>query len=106
MSAGGGAWRRRQSGCVLKAGPAGLCRVIQVGFQRPGRLCAPSVSQRSQLMALLRHQVAELYLEEETAAHPASLPGEFHVQRSLAAAHPSILAWRIPWTEESGSYPP
>jgi len=32
---------------------------------------------------------------------PGSTPGEDALQKSMAT-HSSILAWRIPWTEEPG----
>ena len=34
-----------------------------------------------------------------------SLVGEDHLEEGVAT-HSSILAWRIPWTEEPGSYSP
>ena len=35
--------------------------------------------------------------------HVRSLGPEDHLKEGMAA-HSSILAWRIPWTEEPGSY--
>ena len=56
-------------------------------------------------------------LKKDITTTPVSLPGNFCGQRSLTgysswacstglekemATHPSILAWRVPWTEEPG----
>ena len=37
---------------------------------------------------------------------PGSVPGWEDLLEKGMAAHFSILAWRIPWTEEPGSYSP
>ena len=36
------------------------------------------------------------------AGNPGSIPGLGRSQEKGMAIHPSILAWRIPWTEETG----
>ena len=36
------------------------------------------------------------------AGNPGSIPGLGRCPREEMAAHSSILAWRIPWTEEPG----
>ena len=37
-----------------------------------------------------------------SAGHPGSTPGSGRSPEKEMAAHSSILAWRIPWTEEPG----
>ena len=36
------------------------------------------------------------------AGHPSSIPGSGRSLEKEMATHSSILAWRIPWTEEPG----
>ena len=36
------------------------------------------------------------------AGNPGSIPGLGRSQEKGMAIHPSIIAWRIPWTEEPG----
>ena len=40
-----------------------------------------------------------------SAAEPCSIPGLRRSPREGKATHSSILAWRIPWTEEPGRLP-
>ena len=37
-----------------------------------------------------------------TAGDPGSIPGSGRSLEKRMATHSSILAWRIPWTEETG----
>jgi len=41
-----------------------------------------------------------------SAGDPGSIPGQEDPLEEGMAAHSSILAWRIPWTEEPGGYSP
>ena len=36
----------------------------------------------------------------------AQVPRAFTIMEKVMATHSSILAWRIPWTEEPGGYSP
>ena len=37
------------------------------------------------------------------AGYPGSIPGSGRSLEKEMATHSSVLAWRIPWTEETGS---
>ena len=41
-----------------------------------------------------------------SAGDPGSIPGQEGPLEEGMAAHSSLLAWRTPWTEESGGYTP
>ena len=43
-----------------------------------------------------------LYLASYTAADPGSILGQEDLLENKMATHSSILAWKIPWTEEPG----
>ena len=40
-----------------------------------------------------------------SAGEAGSIPGSGRSLKNEMAAHPSILAWRIPWTEEPSGLP-
>ena len=55
----------------------------------------------------LTHTLAFLHISvgKESACNagdPSSIPGLEDPLEKEMAIHPSILAWKIPWTEESG----
>ena len=41
-----------------------------------------------------------------SAGHPGWILGQEDPLEEKTATHSSILAWRLPWTEESGGYSP
>ena len=64
---------------------------------------------KSRLLQLIRHISAEGFPDgsdsKESACNvgdPASIPGLRRSPRDGNGCHSSILAWRIPWTEEPG----
>ena len=56
----------------------------------------------SNRVSLVAQMVKNLPAIQETRVQ--SLGGEDPMEKGMAA-HSSILAWRIPWTEESGGLP-